>query len=369
MDKRPKTAVLGIAVVAIAAAALWWTLRGGVAPPVGAVDAPQHDAALLIVSETQAQNLGFKFFTALQASEAPIAELPAIIVPPPGARVAVAATLPGVVMRTLVVEGDSVHQGQPLAVIASRDVLRLSADLARADARLGVAQSNANRLAQLAREGVIAGSRADAAGAVAAEARADVSENTRLLRLVNGDGRGGTYTLLAPIGGRITTADIQVGSPVDGSTAPYVIDAVDRLQIEAQLPERFAGVARRGMTVRLGDVRGTVTAVGSTIDPATRSVMLKASLPAGSPVVAGRATSVSLFGPAKDGEVSVPSAAVTRIDDHDVVFVVALGGYAVRKVAVGGSSVGMTLLLTGVAPGERVVAAGTSALKSLAQAR
>src|SRR3546814_11328072 len=75
-----------------------------------------------------------------------------------------------VVMRTRVVEGDTVRQGQPLAIISSRDVLTMGADLTRANARAGVARSNAARLSQLAREGIIAGARADEANALAAEA-------------------------------------------------------------------------------------------------------------------------------------------------------------------------------------------------------
>src|SRR3546814_6366789 len=107
------------------------------------------------------------------------------------ARVAVAATFPGVVMRTLVVEGDTVRQGQPLAIISSRDVLTMGADLTRANARAGVARSNAARLSQLAREGIIAGARADEANALAAEAGADVAEKARILKMVNGVGASG----------------------------------------------------------------------------------------------------------------------------------------------------------------------------------
>ncbi len=272
-------------------------------------------------------------------------------------------------MRTLVVEGDTVRHGQALAVISSRDVLSLSSDLARANARLGVARSNAGRLSQLDREGIIAGARADEARAMAAEARVDVSEKSRILRLVNGHGGSGTYTLVAPIAGRVTAATIQTGSPVDGTGAPYVIDAADRYEVESQLPERLIGKVRPGMAIRLGTLRGTVTAVGSTIDPTTRSAILKATLPAGSALVAGRATSIQLFGPAPSGAVSVPTSAVANLNGRDTVFVATAGGYAARQVTAGGSSGGTTLLLSGVRAGERVVSTGTSALKALSQAQ
>lgn len=349
----------------------WHFMAGSdpAAPPApsAAASARGKDGTLNVAPE-QAKQFGISLTPAVPATEATLATLPAVIAPPQNARQAVAAPLPGVVMRTMVVEGDSVRRGQPLAVVASRDVLSLSGDLSRASARLGVAQSSARRLSQLDREGIIAGARAEEARALAAEARADVSEKSRILRLVNGHGGSGTYTLVAPIAGRVTGATIQVGSPVDGTTAPYVIDAVDRYEVQAQLPERLVGSVRPGMGIRLGTLRGVVTAVGSTIDPATRSAILKAALPAGSSVVAGGATSVVLFGPAPAGAVSVPAAAVTNLNGSDVVFVSNGRGYQTRKVVTGGTSDGATVILSGVRPGEQVVSSGTSALKALAQA-
>lgn len=368
MDNRRKLAVTAIALTVCAGAALWLNPWSAPTPTEPAKTAADSATGELVVSQVQAQEIGIRLTPAVAAGEAPLVDLPAMIAPPPNARVAVAATLPGVVTRTLVVEGDTVRRGQALAIIASRDVLSLHADLARASSRLGVAQTNARRLSQLDREGIIAGARADEARALAAEARTDVSEKSRMLQLVNGHGASGTYTLSAPIAGRVTTAGIRAGTPVDGSTAPYVIDAIDRYEVEAQLPERLIGQARPGMSIRLGDLRGTVTAVGSTIDPATRSVMLKATLPPGANVVSGRATTVSLFGPAPAGAVTVPSAAITKLNGHDAVFVPVDRGFRVRQVTAAGSSGGMTLVLSGLRPGEQVVVAGTSALKSLAQA-
>jgi len=359
----------GIAIVTLAGGLFWWNQTSPVSSPAPPSASRRSASGQLAVPVQQSQRMGIKLTPAIAATEAPLAELPAMIAPPPNARVAVAATLPGVVMRTMVVEGDSVRQGQALAVVASRDVLSLSGDLTRASVRLGVAQSNAGRLSQLDREGIIAGARADEARALAAEARADVAEKSRILRLVNGHGGSGTYTLVAPIAGRVTAATIQTGSPVDGTTAPYVIDAADRYEVEAQVPERLIGTIRPGMSIHLGGLRGTVTSVGSTIDPATRSAMLKATLPVGSALVAGRATSISVYGSPPSGSVNVPSSAVAKMDGRDVVFVASAGGYVARRVTAGGSSDGITLVLAGVRPGERVVISGTSALKSLAQAQ
>jgi hypothetical protein len=100
----------------------------------------------------------------------------------------------------------------------------------------------------------------------------------------------------------VTKADIQAGMPLDGTTAPFVIDAAGRYEATGQVPERLIGQIRPGMTVRLvyrgeWQRRGTVTAVGNAIDPATRSAMLKAQLPASPGLVAGRVDTITGAGP------------------------------------------------------------------------
>lgn len=391
MPKRPAL-YAGVAAIALALSGLWWFTQRQPAAPARSDTPAAHETAaapkgdLLRVDTRHAAALGIADAPAAAAQDVPIASIPATIQPPANARVAVAATFPGVVMRTLVVEGDAVRRGQPLAVIASRDVLTLGADLARAQARLGYARANAARLAQLSREGIIAGARADEAGAAATEARVDAGEKARLLRMANADGGNGTYTLRAPIAGRVTSAAIQAGNPVDGTTAPFVIDAADRYEVVGQLPERLVGTVRTGMRASLDGVAapapggadagaapaplsGRIVAVGTTIDPATRSASLKAEIPAAPGVVAGRATSLSVHGPAPAGAVTLPASALASVDGRDVVFVTAPGGYAIRRVTPGGTADGRVVLLGGVRPGERVVIHGTSALKALALAR
>lgn len=375
MNSRAYISVGAIAAIGILSG-LWWIAAGphAPAPPAAQPGTVETNAdtvsGSLRVDGEQVAQLGIRLAPAVAVAEVPLATVPAIIQPPANARVAVAATFPGVVMRTLVVEGDAVRQGQPLAVISSREVLTMGADLARANARLEVARANAARLSQLSREGIIAGARADEANALAMETSTDVSEKTRILQMINGHGESGTYTLTAPIAGRVTTASIQTGDPVDGTSAPYVIDAANRYEVLGQLPERLAGLVRPGMAVRIDpDTRGRVTAVGSTIDPATRSASVKAEIAAGPGIVAGRATSLSIDGPAPAGAVGVPAAAVATVDDRTVVFVATEGGFAMRDVEVGGTGGGQAVLLSGVQPEEQVVIAGTSALKALALSR
>lgn len=373
MDQQRKFLAAGVGTIALVAGGLWW-MTGDAAKPrtetaaaAMAVKPAPAPPGMLRLDDRQMARVGVRFASATQAGDVPLASLPAVIVPSANARVAVAATLPGVITRTFVIEGQDVRAGQTLATVSSRAVLTMGADLARSRAKLNVTRSSAGRLNQLSREGVIAASRADEANAMVREGEIDLSEKSRLLGVSNASGQSGTYTLSAPIGGRVTMASAQAGSPVDGTSAPFVIDAANRYQVEAQLPERLVGIVRPGMAIRYGaDVGGKVETVGSTIDPATRSATLRASIGAAPGIVTGAATTVTVFGPAPQDGVSVPSGAITSLNGADVVFVRVPGGVMVRKVVTGGASNGVAVLLSGVRVGEQVVISGTTELKSLA---
>jgi cobalt-zinc-cadmium efflux system membrane fusion protein len=214
---------------------------------------------------------------------------------------------------------------------------------------------------------VIAGARADEARAARRESEAELGEQRRTLALVKAR-TDGTYTLVAPIAGKVTKAAIDTGMPVDGASAPFVIDATDRYELTAQLPERLIGQVRPGMRVELGSVSGTVTSVGSVLDPATRSAALRAKLPAVPGIVAGQVASVTLLTPAPAGAVSVPTEAIAMMEGAPVVFVRTAKGVVMRPVRNAGAAGQRSILLSGVRAGEQVAASGTSELKALASA-
>jgi len=333
--------------------------------------APKAPAGVLPLTAAELSRIGVRFAAVAAATDMPIATVPATLAPPPNARVAVAAVIPGVVTRTLVVEGDSVRQGQPLAVVAARELFTLGAGIEQASARVEVARANDRRLGQLAREGVIAAARADEARAALREAEAELNEQRRIVRLVNGKPGQGSYTLTAPIAGRITTASIQTGSPVSEATAAYVIDAASRYELTAQLPERLLGQVRPGMAVRLpgngtDGIRGEITSVGTVLDPATRSATLRAHIPPGPGVVSGRAVPATVLAPAPAGTLVVPAGAVVEVDGKPSLFVRVPQGVAVRAVTVGDQADGGVLIRSGLRAGEEIAVGGMSELKAIA---
>lgn len=360
----------GLAAVLLAGGGWWWMSAQREAPPAAGEKpaASAAEAGMIALSAEQMQALGITLAPAAPAQTMPVADLAAQIEPHPNARVAVAAQFPGVITRVFVVNGQDVSAGQPLAAVASRDMVSLTAELARARARQSVARAQAARLGQLSREGIIAPARADEAASLARQSDIDVSEQARLIALVPGGRAGGAgYMLSAPISGRISAMTAETGKAIDPAMAPFVIDGGGPLQVTAQLPERLIGAVKPGMSVRIGTMAGTVTAVGQSLDPATRSATVTAAIPAGS-AIPGSATTIGIEGPAPAGSVRIPAAALADMGGGKAVFVAVRGGVRLRPVTVAGQSGESAVITRGLAPGERVVSSGVSELATLAGA-
>lgn len=369
-----RTLILGGgAALVLAASVAWWALSPAPQPAdrPAATAGPAAPDGVLPLSATQVRALGIEIAAAQPAGTLALATLPATLAPQPNARQAVAAQLPGIVTRIFVVDGQAVARGEPLATVASRDIVSLGADLARARSRHAVASAQAGRLRQLAREGIIAPSRSDEASALAAQSAIDVAEQNRLIALLGGGRAGGSgYTLVAPIAGRISSMTAEVGKTVDPSAAPFVIDGTGPLQVSAQLPERLIGSVRPGMAVRIGrEATGRVLAVGSTIDPMTRSATVTAEVPPGPGLVPGSATSIVIEGPAPAGSLRIPAGAVVRQEEQAIVFVVVRGGVVARRVTLAEGGGQDAVVIRGLRQGDRVVTRGVSELASLAGAR
>lgn len=344
------------------AAAVWMC-------PALAANDTKGDARVAI-APAQIEALGLRLAKAVPAKDYLVATVPAVIAPPPNSRVAVAATFPGTVLQSLVAEGDTVRRGQPLAVIASREILSRGAEAAQARAHLVVAEAAARRMTRLGEEGIVAGARVDEARADYEKAKAEAAATARILEDAGADPLKGTYTLRAPIDGVVAVARIEAGRPVESMSAPFVVDALGRYEAQAQVPERLVGKITPGMRVRIGQGAGAieaeVTSVGTVIQPETRSVTLKAAIAPGAAVVAGRTAMAAIHAPAPAGAVEVPSTAVIELAGARVVFVQDKTGFAVRAVTTAGAAGEMAVVLSGLAAGEQVAVSGLAELKSLA---
>ncbi len=350
----------------IGLATYYWSSGGEKAAPKSLSVGPR--VAPGAITATQIERLGIRTTPAEAAVDVPLGTVPAAISLPPEAQVAVTAPFDGAVVRLFVVQGQAVTKGQALAVIKSREPVQYGAELARANARLGLAEVSAARTRQLVAEGIVAASRADEMNAQIRVARTDVSENARILAQA-GAGANGNVTLRAPISGRVAMVNVQTGGPVGGTTAPFVIENSAALMLDLQLPERLANLVAPGMTVvLLGvgnglEIQGTILSVGASMDPMTRSIPAKARIGAAPSLVPGKSVMAIIKGTGNQSGTSVLASALTQIEGKDYVYVRSGNRFEQRVVVSTGRAGDRVIISEGLKPGELVATSGVSELK------
>lgn len=313
--------------------------------------------------------LAIESVAAREVDNVPLGSVPGTISLPPEARVAVTAPFSGAVVRVYVIEGQQVARGEALGLMRAAEPVQIGGDLARARSAAALAEARAKRLAQLADEGIIAQARADEAKAEWEQARASVAQFSRMAAL-GGVSADGSMTLRSPIAGWVANVAVETGGGVDNVTAPFVVEAAGAYQIELQLPERLAQAVRPGMAVEIalgGDgaapVGGKIIAVAPSLDPATRSVMARASIGGAPGVIAGRNVTVTILGNWRG--IAVPDRAVTRIGDKDHVFVRKGKAWEPRAVTVASRGGGLAVISAGLAAGEVVAGSSVAELKAM----
>ena len=325
------------------------------------------DQTLVRLTPEQSRAMSLKTTVAVAATDTPLASLPATVTPALNGRVVAAVPFAAVVVRVDVLEGQAVGAGQPLAVLFSQDALKVSAELAQANAEVRMTEAAARRTRTLASEGIIAEARSEEASTRAEQARIMANERGRLLASAGGAGRrAGEYVLKAPIAGRVSQLNLQPGSGVEAMAPGAVIDRDDRLWVEARLPADIAGQVEIGSIVEVAGARGRVVAVGSAIDPRTRSVVMRAELASGADVVPGEATMITVTRRSSPDAVAVPRVSLIQINGRDTVFVRRANGYLPMAVTVEGRSDAQAVV-TGLNPGDEVVTSGVSQLKTASE--
>ena len=321
----------------------------------------------LPVSASQQKNLGIALQPVAPADEVRLAVLPATLRVPRNARSVVVAPFSGTVTEVAAMEGDRVSAGTRLATIFSRDLLAARAELAQHRLDFKVATADAQRTRALAQDGVIAQSRAEAAAARAAGLQAQVAEHEHLLRGVSIDPRPGYYGLVASAAGRVAAIAVEPGATVEAMANVVTIDKNGTLWADAQLPPQLAMQVKTGLPVQIGTIRGKVISVGTGIDTATRSILVRAEVPPGEGIMPGAIVNMGIMAPSGTSGFAVPRNAVIRVRGKDTVFVRTPTGFrAVPVTVLAGRDDGF-LVSGALAAGQRVASSGVSSLKALAE--
>lgn len=323
---------------------------------------------VLQVSASQRQAMGIRTGAVQAAAYVPLDGIPATVRAPLHGSAVVTAPYAGITVAVLAREGARVERGQPLARIQSREAMQLGADLAAARGDYRVARAKAARDHQLQVEGIVPASRAQAAIARrdAAAARLKSLQAARAMAPQAPGAAPGTYELRAPLAGQVIERKLRLGEPVGSLEKAYVVAEPGHVMLVMHVPARYGASLHTGLKVRSADgAEGTVSEVGAAIDPASQTVLVRASMQ-GELLRPGQQTSATLRLPPPAHAWSLPSGAVVELNGRQRVFVQRDGGYEAVPVAVQAQTgQGRSVVTCALAADSRVVVAGAGALKAM----
>lgn len=280
----------------------------------------------------------------------------------------VAAPVAEQIAQVFVEEGQAVRQGE--ALVRFRDeVLRAAAasgqaDVARARMAVSLAVAESTRAATLLAEGAISRRDYDNALLAVESARAQLALSEA--QAASARDRLEQATLRAPSAGVVSRRYVQAGDRVDMNAR--IVDIVDTrtLQLSASVEAHWLRRLHPGapVTLRLmqssDSIRGRVSRINPTADPATRQVRVYVDVPnPGNRLVGGLYVSGRAVLSEERGAVAVPVSAVRHegASREPVVYVVE-GGVVHRRVVrtgISDESRGLVQITGGVAEGESVV--------------
>lgn len=184
--------------------------------------------------------------------------------------------------------------------------------------------------------------------------------------------------LRAPVSGTVTERHINAGAGVEAGKPILTVSNISTVWVIANVPEAQVNALRVGTpaevrSASLGQnvIAGRVTYIDTTLNEETRTGRVRVEienpgerLKVGMFVEVGFQTGADT---ATSDEIVIPDAAVQRIGDRTVVFVPKEGEeghFEVRDVELGGSVEGFHRVISGLAPGDRVVTKGSFTLKT-----
>ncbi len=290
----------------------------------------------------------------------------------------IAAPVPARVVKVLVKPGDRIAAGQPLVELHSPDLGKARAEHQAARTRADAARKVLQRKRELAAEKLVTVRELQEAEGAAATAEAEVRVALAALRAfgaADGGGDASRILLRSPVAGEVIERSVVVGQLADPARTLLRVGDLSQLWLNAHVFERDAVRVAPGGTASVGfaalpgrTVEARIALIGREVDPASRTIPVRLDVPNSDGVLRpGMSASVSLpLGESTGSVVAVPIASVQRVGDDWVVFLPGRepGAYEIRRIGRGRELGGEVEVLTGLAPGDRVVVDGAFLLKA-----
>lgn len=263
-------------------------------------------------------------------------------------RALIAAKVMGAVEDLPVVLGQRVKTGDLLAKISAGEI---SARVLQAQAQLNQARRDLDRERDLLTKNASTSDMVKSLEDRFAMTEAMVREAEVML---------GYATVRAPFDGVVARKMASVGDLAAPGQPLLEIEGTNDFQVEAGIPDSLIARLTAGTPLAVevpaagAAFTGTLVEVSSTADPFTRTVTVKISVPAGTPVGSGQYARVQAPG-APVRALLAPAASVSTLGQMERVFVAENGRAVLRLVKTGAARGDRVEILSGLAEGDRVV--------------
>ncbi len=297
----------------------------------------------------------------------------------------VSPRVPGRIVKVHVNLGDRVKAGQALAVLDSLDVGEAHSSYLQAKTQLAVAKADFERAEKLHGDQIIAQKDHLRAHAEYEKAKASFAAAGDKLRMLGvgttpaDDGRAvSTFPLTTPFAGTVIEKHAILGELAQPDKQMFTVADLSKLWIEANLFEKDLGRVKTGAEAMVTvdaypgeSFQGTLTYIAAVVDKESRTVQARVEVanPGGrlKPEMFATAAirtsgTVGVAGKAK--ALLLPQEAVVLMQGQPTAFVEEHGGFEPRAVELGEKLRDRVVIKNGLQAGERVVTAGTYALKA-----
>jgi cobalt-zinc-cadmium efflux system membrane fusion protein len=338
-------------------------------------DAPILDGDVIRFSDAFAKRAGITAERVAIAKLSPFVTVVGTLTYDPHRFASVGARIHGRVRRVAKYLGDSVQRGDVLVEIESAELGRAEAQVLATRAKEKAAAAEAKRERYLADAKVTSERDAELAQAGYEAAHAERGAAERALEALGGDLRmhSGVLQLHSPISGHVVDSEATIGRTVEPTETLYDVAELSSLWVQLSVFERELGGIHVGNAVEVSwpgaehVIEGEVDHVGEIIDLDTRTapVRVVVSNPEGALRPGQSVTARIHVDQSATGTLTIPRAALSRIDGKPTVFVLHdANTVEPRTVTIGSEDADRVAVREGLQEGARVVTTGMFALKS-----
>ncbi|MFA5949081.1 MAG: efflux RND transporter periplasmic adaptor subunit [Hyphomicrobium sp.] len=274
--------------------------------------------------------------------------------------VQISSEIAGRITEIPLVEGAAVAAGD---ILVKLDDALARAEVTDTEARFEFASGNLGRANTLAKSGNVTERARDEATTNAEIARAALElAKVRLAK----------HTMRAPFPGTAGLRKISPGAYVAAGQPIINLEKIDTLKIDFKVPELFLSNIKTGQQVSIEvdalpgrKFPATIYAIDPHIDVNGRALSIRARLENTERILRpGLFARIEIKGLTQRNVVLVPESAIVPRGSSKVVYVIKDGKVAETIVALAARSNGMVEVVSGLAPGTRVVTAGQQKLKN-----